>query len=238
MLSHSFAFSRREWIEVAALLADEYRTVAVDLPGFGDASDVVADTMEDMAREMAAVIRALDLDRYVLVGHSMSGKLMSLLASRMGPELGLPHPPEKLVLLTPTPLSREVGSEDFRQSLLALSRDEAGAEEFVTARRALPVFAEAHARAVEDVQRTTRRAWEAWLNIGVYEDYVDRAAPVSVPTLVIAAERDTAWGTDVQKQLTMPHLTDARLITIDSGHAVPIEAPEELATIIREFVDS
>lgn len=38
VMSHSFGCARREWIEVAALLSDEYRTVTIDVPGFGEAA--------------------------------------------------------------------------------------------------------------------------------------------------------------------------------------------------------
>lgn len=46
--SHSFGFSSREWIEVAGLLSDSYRTVAVDAPGFGRAADIGGYSMEEM----------------------------------------------------------------------------------------------------------------------------------------------------------------------------------------------
>ncbi len=143
--SHSFGFSRREWIEVADLLSDRYRTVAVDAPGFGDAADVPGYSMQEMAAQFAETINALDLQRYVLVGHSMTGKVMSILASRAGAQLGLAHPPEQLVLLTPTPLGREVGGEDLRRSLLAQTKTRANAERFVADRSALPLPAEVFA---------------------------------------------------------------------------------------------
>lgn len=236
VMSHSFGFSRREWIEVSGLLADEYRTVAIDMPGFGAASEVPGYTMADMARQFAEVIVALDLDRYVLIGHSMTGKVMSILASRAGIELGLKHPPEKLLLVTPTPLGKEVGGEDMRVMLLAAQKNRWDAEKFVATHSGLPLPSAIKERTMQDYLLANRAAWEAWLNEGILEDWIDRSAPVEIKTLVIAAERDEVWGLPMQQKLTMPHLTNATIITIDTGHLVPLEAPEQLARIIRDFV--
>ena len=95
VMSHSFGFARREWIEVCGLLAEDYRTITIDLPGFGAAHTATGFDMAQIARGFAEVVTELRLDRYVLVGHSMSGKIMQILASRMGVELGLKAPPAK-----------------------------------------------------------------------------------------------------------------------------------------------
>lgn len=61
-----------------------------------------------------------------------------------------------------------------------------------------------------------------------------RCALISVETPVIAADRDPVWGLEVQQRLTMPALQNASITTIDSGHPVPMEAPEQLATMLRD----
>ena len=91
---------------------------------------------------------------------------------------------------------------------------------------------------MQDYLQANRAAWEAWLNEGIREDWVERAAPLDLQTLVIAAKRDAVWGLDMQKKLTMPHLSNAKIISVDTGHLVPLEAPEQLAQIIRDFVGS
>ena len=140
---------------------------------------------------------ALGLDRYVLVGHSMTGKVMSILASRMGRELGLPRPAEKLVLLIPTPLGQEVGGEEMRQLLLAATKNRWDAEKFVATHTGRPLPPEIRERVMQDYLLADRAAWEAWLNAGIRKDWLERAAPVEVETLVIATERDPVWGTSM-----------------------------------------
>lgn len=234
--SHSFGFSRREWTEVADLLAEEYRVVAIDMPGFGSAHDLAGYTMEEMGRAFAEVITELGLTRYVLIGHSMSGKLAQILASRAGKDLGLQVAPEKLVLITPTPLGQEVGDDSIRDYLPAAGKTRKDADEFIRTHSGVPLAPMIHERTVEDYFRASRAAWEAWLWHGVTEDWIDRCAPVETKTLLIAALQDPVWGPEMQQELTMPHLADARMQRIDCGHLVPIEAPAQLAGMLREFI--
>ena len=236
--SHSFSFARREWVEASALLSEQFRVVAVDAPGHGEAHDIPGYTMAEMAAQFAATINDLGLTDYVLVGHSMTGKVMQILAGRTGAELGLAHPPTKLVLITPTPLSPEVGGQALRESLFASRRDRADAEKFVRDRTAVPLPQHVFERACEDYSRMNRKAWDAWLNEGVHEDWTERAAPIDVETLVIVADHDPVWGLDMQRELTMPSLTRATIATVDCGHQVPMEAPHALTDLITSFAAS
>ncbi|WP_166459373.1 alpha/beta fold hydrolase [Amycolatopsis pithecellobii] len=238
VMSHSFSFSRREWVEATPLLSRHFRTVAIDAPGHGEAADIPGYTMRQMARQFAATINELELTDYVLLGHSMTGKVMQILASREGKALGLKNPPAKLILLTPTPLGQEVGGPQLRESLKASARDRADAEQFVRDRSALPLPAEVFDRACEDYLRVNRHAWDAWLEEGVYEDWTNRCAPIDIETLLIVADFDPVWGLEMQRKETLPSLTRAEIVTIDAGHLVPMEAPEKLADLITPFASS
>jgi pimeloyl-ACP methyl ester carboxylesterase len=128
--SHSFSFSRREWVEASDVLSDRFRTVAVDAPGHGDAHDVTGYPMAEMATRFAETVNELGLTNYVLIGHSMTGKIMQILASKAGAGLGLANPPAKMVLITPTPLGPEVGHH-VQKPWLASVRNRADAGAFV-----------------------------------------------------------------------------------------------------------
>lgn len=80
---HYYGGSSRTWDGVADELADRYRIVATDHRGWGD-SDAPASGygIVDLAADAEGVIDALGLRRYVLVGHSMGGKVAQLIASR------------------------------------------------------------------------------------------------------------------------------------------------------------
>jgi pimeloyl-ACP methyl ester carboxylesterase len=227
--SHSFSFARREWIEASAPLSEQFRVVAVDAPGHGEAREIPGYTMAEMATAFAATINELGLTDYVLVGHSMTGKVMQILASRAGAELGLRHPPTKLVLITPTPLGQEVGGEDLPRELFESRRDHADAEKFVLDRTAVPLTPEVFDRTCEDYAR---------MNQGIYEDWTERAAPIDVETLLIVADSDPVWGLEMQKKLTVPHLSNVTIASVDAGHQVPLEAPQALSDLITDFAAS
>lgn len=87
-LLHALGASGDEWREVAVALGDGFDCVALDLPGFGgnagsDRTDVAA-----MLDWLAGEIRARDPAAYMIVGHSMGGKIATLTAGRA--EAGAP----------------------------------------------------------------------------------------------------------------------------------------------------
>ena len=88
-LLHALGMSAREFDGVAARLADTGDVVALDLPGFGDASAASGVTVDDMAALVVRKVRRHAPGRWLLVGHSMGGKVASVVASRA---LGLARP--------------------------------------------------------------------------------------------------------------------------------------------------
>jgi pimeloyl-ACP methyl ester carboxylesterase len=77
VLLHGFANSARVWDPVASAVAPFYRTIALDQRGHGD-SDRDPEGRYDhatMARDLEAALAFLGIERLVLVGHSMGGRV-------------------------------------------------------------------------------------------------------------------------------------------------------------------
>ena len=84
-----------------------------------------------------------------------------------------------------------------------------------------------------------RTAWVAWLQHGSKEDWSERVGVLGVPTVLVAGEKDLSLGPKQQRETTMMHLGNAKMITVkDCSHLVPMEKPEEMAAILKEFVDT
>ena len=213
------------------MLAAEFRLVAIDTPGFGEASSIPGYSVEEMADRFAKTITGLRLKRFVLVGHSMTGKVAAVMAA--SPLRGL----EKLVLLTPSPLGPEPIAPEARERMLAQAQPtRADAEQYIRANSALPLPQEVFERAMEDRLRASPEAWRAWLERGSREDWTGRVPSIALPTLVIAAERDSSLGPEMQQRLTMPRLAAGQMkIVQGAGHLVPMEAPKRLAALLRAF---
>jgi pimeloyl-ACP methyl ester carboxylesterase len=60
-----------------------------------------------------------------------------------------------------------------------------------------------------------------------------------LPALVIASADDPVLPASVAEAEVMPHLTGARVATLDrAGHLMPLEVPDEVAELIGFFVRS
>src|SRR5882724_6142169 len=86
VLLHGFPFDRSMWSEQIAALNRDYRVVTPDLRGQGESesSDVPA-TMNTMARDVAALMDALDISQASIGGLSMGG-YVALAFYRLFPE--------------------------------------------------------------------------------------------------------------------------------------------------------
>ncbi len=86
---HYFGGSAKEWRAVIEQLAAHYQCIAVDLRGHGDSPAPESGySVDDMTYDLEAMLKRVDVSSFVLVGHSMSGKVALNLASRQ--PTGLP----------------------------------------------------------------------------------------------------------------------------------------------------
>ncbi|WPZ36596.1 alpha/beta hydrolase [Thalassobaculum sp. OXR-137] len=72
VLLHGLAGNSRTWEEQFAAFSGRWRVTAWDAPGYGE-SDTVEPTVDAYAAALAALVDALELPRFVLLGHSMGG---------------------------------------------------------------------------------------------------------------------------------------------------------------------
>jgi pimeloyl-ACP methyl ester carboxylesterase len=97
LMLHGLGGTKASFLSSVAALAGSFRTIAVDLLGFGDSDKPLgaAYTPAFQARGIEGLLDALDLRRAHFVGHSMGG--------RVALELGFtrPHRTAGLVLMTP-----------------------------------------------------------------------------------------------------------------------------------------
>lgn len=229
---HYWGGSVRTWRHVTAGLAPSFRTIATDHRGWGE-SDAPADgyTLADMADDAAGVIATLDLGRYVLVGHSMGGKVAQLLASRrpeglLGLVLASSAPPSPLALPAQA-RDMMAGAYDSRASV------EATIDQVLTAK---PLDRADREQVITDSLRGAPPAKKAWPASISQEDIRDHVAQIEVPTLVIAGEEDRVDTLDAVRSETVPRIPGATLEVVSgTGHLSPLESPTELVRLIKQF---
>ena len=75
---HYWGGTSRTWRKVTAELEGQFKTVAYDARGWGKSDKTLAGyKLADLADEALSLVKAVGIKQYVLVGHSMGGKVRS-----------------------------------------------------------------------------------------------------------------------------------------------------------------
>jgi pimeloyl-ACP methyl ester carboxylesterase len=234
VLVHGYLGGSAQWAGLEAGLAGRFRTVALDLPGFGRASDHAAPTtIGGFAEAVIADLDARGIDRFNLVGHSMGGMIVQEVARRITPRIG------RLVLYGTGPLgSMPDRFEPIGVSLDRLRRDGVAP----TARRIAATWflhGETHP-AFEALAEIGAQAdpWAAEAALGAMADWDGRAglASLAMPSLVVWGDRDRSYRWPQVEHL-WTHLPAASLAVIPgASHAANVEKPEIFQLILEDFL--
>lgn len=82
---HALGMSAESWDDVAAVLGEEYRFLALDQRGHGGSERTGTYTFELMCDDLLQFVNAMNVERFTLIGHSMGGTV-SYLFSETFPE--------------------------------------------------------------------------------------------------------------------------------------------------------
>ena len=266
ILLHGFPESHRTWRSLVPLLEDRFRLVMPDQRGFGgsDAPPDVDDYATDkIVADLFALIDALGIARFALVGHDWGGAVAWAAALRGDPRL------ERLAIVNaPHPVV-------FQKSLIT-DADQRAASQYITAFRT-PGFEQAveamgweiffdksfggHVDLAAISPEEKAEYLAEWTRPGTFTamlnwyrgaavmvpppgvtvplpDFLLKAFPkVRVPTLVVWGMKDKAL---LPLQLDgldalVEQLTIVRVP--DAGHFVPWEKPQAVADALRPFLE-
>ena len=221
---HYWAGSGREFDQLRPLLPAATQLLAPDLPGYGQQAAPAGFTYSvgSYADWVAAYISDNRLDDYVLIGHSMGGKVALALAARQPAGL------RGLVLLSPSPPTPEPISDPDRAASLAAYGQRAEAEKTFAKITNRPLPGPLRQGVIEDNLRTSPAAWDAWLTSGSREDISALMLGIEVPCRLLVGENDRAIPLAAQRRQTLPLLPPGSPLTVvpGAGHLLPLEAPE------------
>jgi 2-succinyl-6-hydroxy-2,4-cyclohexadiene-1-carboxylate synthase len=233
VLLHGFSGTRRAWDGmIAALDAERYRPLALDLPGHGDAADAMRPITFDGC---VAHVLARSPERFVLCGYSMGGRVALHVA------LAAPERVQRLVLVASSP-----GIEDARERAQRRRADRALAdeleripfEEFIERWRTQPLFAEDPPEVGELARADQRRnrpdalaAVLRGIGTGEMTPLWQRLGELEMPVTVLVGERDGKFRALGERMVAM--LPDARMIVVAGGHGLALESPAGVAAAIE-----
>lgn len=233
IFQHFWGGSSRTWDSVVALLQDQFRCITLDARGAGESDTPAAGyRTEDHARDVLGVITALGLKRYFLVGHSMGGKAAQLLASTQ------PEGLAGLVLVASSPLSPMTFPAEQRDQMKSTyATREAVIWTLENVLTGSPLSDIDREQLIADALRLSPQAISGWIETGMAEDHHLKATQVSVPVAIMAGELDRVDPVDVVKTQIIARYPSAEVhFLADIGHLLPVEAPEQVAEIISNFV--
>jgi pimeloyl-ACP methyl ester carboxylesterase len=240
VLVHGYTGSKENWLELMPLLADRYRLVAVDLPGWGESQRRAGVDYGALAQSerLAAFIATLPRTPALLAGHSMGGHVSGLLAAAQ------PQAIERLLLMSSAGV--HFRENDFARAV-ARGENPFEVHDATQLRAQLRlVFAEPPFLPWPvDVALARRRAADAGFEREVLRTFLRpdeafalqaRLGRVQAPTLLLWCRDDRVIDAS-SVPLFRAGLRDARsLVYEDCGHMPMMERPGDVARAIAGFV--
>jgi pimeloyl-ACP methyl ester carboxylesterase len=225
------------WRHLWPTAVPRFRSLAVDLPGFGLSEKPAAEyTVEWLAEWLVGLLDAKGIRRAVLVGHSMGGMIATVLAARH------PERVERLVTINapahgPTAFSRRVrmmsapgvgavcrGLMVFDPMLRWIAKD-------FTATRPLGE------QDLEPVRMASYRALSRTLASMKGTDAAVLGALVQAPTLVLTSEEDRIVDPGQGAVLARSIAGATERVLRGLGHCAPLEGPEAVGEALFAFLE-
>ncbi|MGD8105643.1 alpha/beta fold hydrolase [Pantoea sp. FN0302] len=233
VLMHYLGGSHRTWFPTLPYLDRHYRCVALNTPGFGDAAEVKGYDVDSMVRQVDETLRGLGLNKVILAGHSMTGKVALALAARRPAYL------QKLVLVAPSPPGPQPMSDEDREAQASYQGTRQEAEKFVDGSCSARLPDPLREVAIADAQSASLAAWHAWPLSGSREEWRERIGRIDIPALLVLGSEDrNVPGIDAQREMMQTHLPQGKLEVIEgAGHLMPMQTPQALAERILRFAD-
>lgn len=208
-----------------------YRTIAPDMPNFADSEASGTYDMEEYARVMRSFLKELEIDEYVLVGHSLGGAVAMAMAVQD------PNPIKRLILVDSSPVEGLVTPKEHYPAIEAYKTNRDLLKTGLAAVTPTLTDGEFLDQLVDDASRMDPGAFTGHPDALATADYRERAKGVSVPTTVIVGDKDI-----LIKDIDGQHAADAfggTLIVLDGvGHSPMVENPtlfkETLLRVLEE----
>jgi pimeloyl-ACP methyl ester carboxylesterase len=205
------------------LLAEPYRVVLFETPGFGQSAvNDRSKAMPDLARTMASAVEALGIERYNLWGTSFGGRLACWLAVQY------PERPQALVLVGPAAIlpeghtSRTAGVPLADRARLYFAHPERQPA-------SPPPDAAVIAKQEALVGRLRGPHRDA--------DLESRLAQLQVPTLVLFGTEDRLIPPEMGR-IYRELMPNCHLVFVyDAGHHIDADRPEAFAGIVSDFLE-
>lgn len=242
---HGFGCDQHMWRRVAPAFEQEYRVVLLDLVGAGGSDLAAYDeekhaTLDGHAADVLEVLRELEMQDVVLVGHSVAA-MIGVLA-----QVAEPDAISRLVLVAPSARYLDTdgytggfSESDINDLLDLMASNHLGWQGSLSA-LVLPATEqpELNAELEESFCRTRPDIAAHFAKVTFLSDNRADLPQVSVPTLVLQ-DRVDAIAPPSAVKFVSDAIPGASHVVIDTtGHCPHLSAPEATVTAIERFLRS
>ncbi|MGB0629800.1 MAG: alpha/beta fold hydrolase [Alphaproteobacteria bacterium] len=238
VLLHGLGGSSQTWAFQFRALADDYRVIAWDMPGYGASGGFVREnpTVEHYAHALSATLDAIGAFKAHIVGQSV--------AALIGAAYAAEYPDQTLSYTFCQGLTGLAGLPDDERAKQRKARldtlRELGPERFAEERGrkvlgsgTMPMVAEL---AVTIMKRAPLQAMCQAIEMMAQTDFFEIAPRIDCPSLVIAGSEDPASPVDVG-QSAREALGDGPMEIIDgAGHYGCMEQPAAFNEVMNIFI--
>lgn len=237
---HGLLGSGDNWNTIAGSFLDRHRVIQLDLRNHGRSFHKAEMNYELMADDVIAVLDDCGIDKAIVLGHSMGGKVAMQLA------LAHPHRVDKLIIVDSTPLEFDGGHEWIMHAIQSTDLS------FFASRKEIE---EAMSKKLVNdglryfIMKNIARSEDSYhwkLNIdAIIANYDMIKAPIHLaerpytsPVLVIRGENsDYIEAHDLEA--IRDRFPNSEVVTIENaGHWVHAEQPDELKRHLMTFIPS
>ena len=240
VLLHGFPFDRTMWRDQVEVLRRNYRVIAPDLRGLGETrSPAEVATMDQMARDVAALLDQLEIDGAVICGLSMGGYVA------FDFQHSFPDRVRGLVLAgtrAPADNDQEKQNRERQAARMQAEGMKGIAEE------TLPklLAKETLARKPEVVKRVRKMiesndadgAAAAQRGMAARRDYTGDLAQINVPTLIVVGREDSIRPVSDAEFMHRQIRNSGLEIIEDAAHVSNLDQPEVFNRALIEFTAS
>jgi len=226
VLLHGIGSGAASWEAQFDELADRYRVIAWDAPGYGDSSPLPLPTplAPDYAAALVQFLARLHVDELVLVGHSLGAMVAAAWAAEPTARL------HALVLASPArgyaSAPADVRQAKWQERIEAIER--LGPQAMAAERSSKLCSPGATATVVEKVRasmaRVTRQGYGQAAHMLVHDDLLSHLRRVKAPVTVLCGELDTVTPPDACAGIAQ--VVGAPFVSLPGlGHACYVEGP-------------
>ena len=204
--------SNKEIMEVFKDSFDEYKLLFIDMPGFGKSQTDEVWTTKKYASKLDEFLKALNIEKKVIVGHSFGGKVATLLN------------PQYLILLSSAGIIQEKSLKTkFKIKLFKLMKPFGGA-------KIRKLFVS------DDAKEMSENMYQTFKNV-VDEDFSEYFKNTTSKVLVFGGMKDSAVLPKSNQKIA--DLTNSELVMLEGDHYFFLDKNNKkiISDKIKEFIN-